>query len=380
MLNAFISCYVNPLQPPPPPSQVSTRHPLEMASDQTRNSIYSYIHNSFLQKIGVDKAKGIIFETILEKLDIKQIFSSSPTIFRIADLGCAAGPNTFLAVENIVELAKLKCQFHGLDLDSLEFQVFFNDLVFNDFNMLFKNLPSDKEYYASGVPGSFHGRLFPPASLHFAYSSYALANLSKVPDELQDTVSPAWNKGKVYFTNSPKEVAEAYTMQFAKDLESFLKARALELVPGGLMAFLFTSVPPDTKCALTAVLDLLGSTLMDLVNMGKVSEEKVDSFNLPLYFPNPIEFKDLIAKNGSFTIERMHALELPCPEVGEGVMHIRAILEEPIKENFGAQIIESLFNQLQNKIAENSVAFDLSYKRAFVPCAVLKRKMYLEND
>lgn len=224
-----------------------------------------------MQRIGVDKAKGIIFETIFEKLDIKQIYSLSPTIFRIVDLGCAAGPNTFVAVENIVELVKLKCQFHGLDPDGLEFQVFFNDLVSNDFNLLFKTIPSNKEYYASGVPGSFHGRLFPPASLHFAYSSHALAHLSKVPDELLDISSPAWNKGKVYFTSSPKEVGEAYTRQFAKDMESFLKARALELVPGGLMAFLLTSCHPDTKCVLTAVLDLLGSTLMDLVKMVSMS-------------------------------------------------------------------------------------------------------------
>ncbi|KAL0409410.1 UNVERIFIED_CONTAM: Farnesoic acid carboxyl-O-methyltransferase, partial [Sesamum radiatum] len=49
--------------------------------------------------------------------------------------------------------------------------VFFNDKVGNDFNTLFSSLPSERLYYATGVPGSFHGRLLPKASLHFAYSS-----------------------------------------------------------------------------------------------------------------------------------------------------------------------------------------------------------------
>ncbi|KAK7849230.1 putative s-adenosylmethionine-dependent methyltransferase [Quercus suber] len=56
--------------------------------------------------------------------------------------------------------------------------VFFNDQFSNDFNTLFISLPPNRQYFAAGVPGSFYGRLFPKASLHFIHSSYALQWLS----------------------------------------------------------------------------------------------------------------------------------------------------------------------------------------------------------
>lgn len=41
---------------------------------------------------------------------------------------------------------------------------------------------------------------------------------------------------------------------------------------------------------------------------GLVSEDKVDSFNFPKYGPTPQELKDLIEKNGCFSIEKMERL------------------------------------------------------------------------
>ncbi|CAI9763568.1 unnamed protein product [Fraxinus pennsylvanica] len=111
-----------------------------------------------------------------------------------------------------------------------EFQVFFNDRTSNDFNTLFASLPQNKQYYAAGVPGSFYVRHFPKPSLHFAYSSCSLHWLSE-------------------------------------DLDSFLNARAEELVFGGLMAFLVGSETNHTKNMSNISfpsLELLGSCLMDL--------------------------------------------------------------------------------------------------------------------
>jgi uncharacterized protein YebE (UPF0316 family) len=54
-----------------------------------------------------------------------------------------------------------------------------------------------------------------------------------VPKEIMDKTSPAWNKGRISYTNSRKEVAEAYATQHAMDMESFLCARAKEFEVGG---------------------------------------------------------------------------------------------------------------------------------------------------
>ncbi|XVF82078.1 hypothetical protein PTKIN_Ptkin16aG0015000 [Pterospermum kingtungense] len=201
----------------------------------------SYAQNSLFQREIIEAAKVIIDEEITNKLDIQKLSLATSEPFQIADLGCSCGPNTILATRNIVEAVELKFQTQGLI--SPEFQVFFNDQVSNDFNSLFASLPAGIKYYAAGVPGSFHDRLFPKASLHFVFSSCTLNWLSNVPKGVLDRTGPAWNKGRIHYTGAPKEVFEAYSDQFAMDMDSFLQARVKELAPGGLMALVIPAVP-----------------------------------------------------------------------------------------------------------------------------------------
>ncbi|KAL0326541.1 UNVERIFIED_CONTAM: Loganic acid O-methyltransferase [Sesamum angustifolium] len=189
------------------------------------------------------------------------------------------------------------------------YQVFFNDKVTNDFNTLFSSLPPERLYYASGVPGSFHGRLLPKASLHFAYSSCTFNWLSEVPKELADDTSPTWNRAKIHSFGARKEVLEAYSNQYAEDVEAFLDSRAEELVGGGLMALIVPAVPafwnPNTAYTTLTEFDILGSCLMDLAEKGRFSKAKVDLFNLPLHYTVPQEFKAILERSDDYTLERM---------------------------------------------------------------------------
>ncbi|GLJ30124.1 hypothetical protein SUGI_0595800 [Cryptomeria japonica] len=47
----------------------------------------------------------------------------------------------------------------------------------------------------------------------------------------------------------------------------------------------------------------------DLVKEGIISLDLRDSFNLPWYFPNAIELRATVEKNGSFDIERLEVCE-----------------------------------------------------------------------
>lgn len=223
---------------------------------------------SFLQRNAIVAAKELIKEAVFDKLDI-EIFSPTNT-FRVTDLGCSVGPNTFLAVQNILEAVEHKCRTQGHNSDQVpEFQVFFSDQAENDFNELLQSLPPDRKYYAMGVPGSFYSRLFPKACLHFVYSSFSLQCLSKVPEQVVDRSSPAWNKGRIHYSNSAHEVVEAYATQYAKDMECFLSARAQEIVGGGLVAFVVPGRADGTPHAqnfYNMSLDLFGSCLMDMAN------------------------------------------------------------------------------------------------------------------
>lgn len=133
-----------------------------------------------------------------------------------------------------------------------EFQVFFNDVVSNDFNHLFASLPPERRYFAAGVPGSFYSRLFPKSSLHFAHSASSLSWLSRVPEEVTDKSSPAYNGEKIHYIGARKEVSEAYSAQCVRDVGTFLLARAQELAGGGLLALVSPGLTDEISISRTS--------------------------------------------------------------------------------------------------------------------------------
>ncbi|KAG5628300.1 hypothetical protein H5410_000017 [Solanum commersonii] len=330
------------------------------------DAVYSYSRNSQIQREILDGAKEMMKEAIIKNLDIKSILPSSNK-FHITDLGCSIGPNTFTSIQHVVQVVKDK--YHD---NNLEFQVFFNDHVTNDFNTLFRSLPVDRSYYASGVPGSFHGRLFPSRSIHFAHCSCAIHWLSKIPKELLDTNSPAWNKGLIHYAGASNvEIVNAYAAQFEKDMEMFFNARAEEIVPRGMMVLISPFSGWDS-------LNFLGSSLMDLVNEGMLDESLVDSFNVPIYLPSPDDITKVVEKNGCFSIEN---IELTYPQsklvdevdANTFIINLRAVLEGLFINHFGSKIAEEAFTRTILKNKEISAWMKANYKACQLFLA-LKRK------
>ncbi|KAK6791941.1 hypothetical protein RDI58_011022 [Solanum bulbocastanum] len=163
----------------------------------------------------------------------------------IADLGCSSGPNTLLPVSQLIRT--IDKERKNKDYESLKFHVFLNDLPNNDFNTIFRFLPTFHESlrkqnmgedglfdrpncFVRGVDGSFYTRLFPSNSLHFVHSSYGLHWLSQVPDGIEN------NKGNVYLTStSPTSVYKVYYEQYERDFVTFLKYRLKDLMKNGCM-------------------------------------------------------------------------------------------------------------------------------------------------
>ncbi|WCJ33642.1 S-adenosyl-L-methionine-dependent methyltransferases superfamily protein [Euphorbia peplus] len=310
------------------------------------NGIYSYSKNSSSQREGIINAKSLIDETVSEKLEI----GASKT-FHIADLGCSVGPNAFLCVENIIQAVKLKYRDHEIP----EFHVFFNDHTSNDFNTLFQSLPPVKPYFAAGVPGSFHERLFPENSINLFHSSSALHWLSHVPKELLDTNSPAWNKGRIFYAGASEQVIRAYAAQFAKDVEIFLNVRAKEVVEGGIMVLILSAGAYSTA----QTFNILGSCFMDMAKEGTVSESAVDSFNVPIYVPTTNEVLELVEGNGCFNIEKIELFNHVVSDVdhtttigNEWAMQLRAIAEGVVSKYFGNEIMDELFDRFSRKAQE----------------------------
>lgn len=246
---------------------------MEIATKKINSDIFF----AYLQGQAINAVKELIKEEITEKLDTNK-FPSLDT-FRIVDMGCSAGPNTFFAVQNVLEAVEKKYQREGLDHCRLpEFQVFFNDHSSNDFNTLFTSLPPNRNYYVAGVPGSFHVRLFPEASLHIVISSYAIQWISHIPKELVDRSSPAWNKGRTYYAHAGAETIKAYADQFAKDMDNFFHFRAQEVVPGGMVLLTIPGGRLDYQILSNTLYDLLESTIVDLAK--KVSSLSISKISI----------------------------------------------------------------------------------------------------
>ncbi|GMJ04541.1 hypothetical protein like AT1G68040 [Hibiscus trionum] len=319
---------------------------------------YSYTRNSYYQRSGANGVKETIKGAITMKFDVEKLCSRS-NIISIADLGCAVGPNSLNSMQDILHFIRTKYGLQCPKSDkTLEFQVFFNDQPSNDFNTLFTSLPRETPYFVAGVPGSFHRRLFPASSIHFAHCSYALHWLSKAPKELLDNNSSAWNKGRVHYTNASDEVVRAYATQFAKDMEDFLCARASEIVNGGMMIFIMPGIPdgmPYSQLAASVMYEFMASIFMDMADEGLVSEDEVDSFNLPIFTPSPEEMAAIVEKNGQFSIETLELTNSASlvdgrVDIKDWVVHVRAAMEGMFIKHFGSDIVDEMFDRLTKKL------------------------------
>ncbi|GAB4853274.1 hypothetical protein Ancab_040594 [Ancistrocladus abbreviatus] len=315
----------------------------------------SYANNSLIQERGITNVRTILQGSIQELYRAKL-----PKCLVVADLGCSSGPNSLKVLVDIIDFVDVTCQ--SLNHKLPEFQVFLSDLPGNDFNTLFSLFPSFWEKlkerkgsdfevacFISGTPGSFYGRLFPNNFLHFVHSSYSLHWLSEVPKGLVGDNGEALNKGNLYIAKtSPPEVGKAYQEQFEKDFTLFLSQRSLELVVGGHMVLLIASGGESRETYIP--FELLNMALKDMILEGLIKEEQLDSFNMPMYCASAGEMKELIEREGSFTLHHLHTFTLQWDDPKFVADAARAVLEPLLASEFREATMDDLFCRYQEKI------------------------------
>nr|CAD1842827.1 unnamed protein product [Ananas comosus var. bracteatus] len=250
-----------------------------------------------------------------------------PTQMTVADLGCSVGPNALQMASEIVKaIAQASRQ---LNRRPPEIQVFLNDLPGNDFNTMFDLLPefyrlrevklqeSEQQKvhcFISVVAGSFYGRLFLSKSLHFVYSSSSLHWLSQVPQMLLDDGSevPLNNKERSTYQALAHHVCWKHTRSNSRGTSpcsSSAGGKRWWGWPHGVDIHGRRSSNPSPliDCYMW---ELLAKALMDMVSMGLIEEEKVESFNAPYYAPSVEEVKDEVTIQGSFSMSRIEIFEV----------------------------------------------------------------------
>ncbi|MCD7453246.1 hypothetical protein HAX54_020286 [Datura stramonium] len=266
----------------------------------------------------------------------------------------------------------------------LNVQVFLNDLVGNDFNNVFKLLPSFYQQlekrkgqiscFVAAMPGSFHGRLFPNHCVHLVHSSYSLHWLSQVPKGLVTDSGLPLNKGNIYIAKtSPPSVHEAYLAQFQKDFTNFLSLRSEEIADCGSLVLTFICKNDEGDgCDFW---EMLGITMNEMVIEGLIEEAKLDKFNLPLYAPSIREIKQIIEKEGSFKILQLETFKLKwdsnMANHGEKeeksratyvAGNMRAVQEPILVDHFGEQIMDDLFE----RFGKNAIEYMNNYGKGII--------------
>ncbi|XP_047306550.1 probable jasmonic acid carboxyl methyltransferase 2 [Impatiens glandulifera] len=291
--------------------------------------------------------------------------------FKIADIGCASGPNTFLFMSEVIDTINNLSNQNQNQNQALEISIVLNDLHKNDFNSIFSTLPSfldrlqekhgyefSQKCFISGVAASLYERLQPSKSLHFVHSSSSLHWLSQVPKNLE-------NKGHIYIAKDClPNVFEAYKNQFYKDFSSFLNKRSHEILPSGRMVLTFMGrcIPEPSNNDCCCLWELLAQSLLDMVSQGLIKKEDVDSFNLPLYTPYHEEVKEIIVKEMSFELEKIVIFKDNWDQddsddkkkSGQDIADcIRAVTEQMLVTHFGELFLNNVFKRYAERIANH---------------------------
>ncbi|XP_074561890.1 anthranilate O-methyltransferase 3-like [Curcuma longa] len=315
------------------------------------------------------------------------------------DLGCSSGPNTFLVVSEVLKVVGDGVASREVASPVLEVQFFLNDLSGNDFNQLFRSLDeynrrkeAEEEemgrlrvpYYVAGLPGSFYRRLLPCRSVHFFHSSHSVHLLSQMPQGIEQL-----NERNIYIAeSSPPEVVKAYQNQHQKDFCRFLECRHAELTDEGRTMLLI----PGRKNhhlpyhGVAHLFRLLAQALSTLVSEGTIRDEKLESYNVPLYYPSLEEIEAVLGSQGLFGMERAEMIEanwdpfdeseglsssVDVAQSGKNIAkYMRAALGPMIAHHFGEEVLDEVFS----KYAANLSGHLLQEKTKYVFLIILLKK------
>ena len=95
-----------------------------------------------------------------------------------------------------------------------------------------------------------------------------------------------------------------------------------------------------------------------------ISEEKLDSFNLPLYYSSSKEIEEIIKANGNFSIERMDSLSHNIwktsreTKIKVSVIGGRAVFQGLLEDHFGREVAEKTFENFETKLVDNFSIID----------------------
>lgn len=219
----------------------------------------SYNSNSSPQLFLIESSMGFIKEGI-QSLDI--IPSSFPIM--IGDFGSSHGSNSVYIMKRIIDLIK------EIKKPERSFLVIHNDLPTNDWTSLFHILNKDKTYFGLANGRSFYSECLPSNSLTIAFTTASIHWLSRKPCNISNHCISVYAQG---------EELEAFKSQAREDYRQFLECRSKELISGGILILMISSVNEQGQCMTEGIYEIL----YKCAKLLPLTENELLNYTIPVY-------------------------------------------------------------------------------------------------
>ncbi|KAH6558370.1 hypothetical protein KP509_1Z067600 [Ceratopteris richardii] len=205
-----------------------------------------------------------------------------------------------------------------------------------------------------------------------------------VPEAVEDQNSPAWNENGLWnFDGCKSETALEYKRQFERDFSTFMAYRSQELLSGGLLfCVMIASNRGVEGMHSNNLYENLQKAWRELISEGLLSQESLDTFNLPLFLPTLEEVKEMVEEQKEFevllveyvAVERAPANAWKKFAAADGQMWGNTI--QTMTRNFMGGLLEPhlgvpKFEMLMQRVKELAAADDERFRSSLMGTIVL---------
>jgi hypothetical protein len=230
----------------------------------------------------------------------------------LADFGCPEGRNSIAVMRSLIPLLRRRTDRHILTIHC--------DLPTNDFSSLFAGLrPDGRSVFGNGVSscavgGSMYDSVLPRNCLHIATCFNAIGFLSRRPiDRLPGYILPNGPSRLRGIGTVSEAERSVFAEQASRDVESFLRARAIELVPGGKVLLQVFGAGDIKRCC-DGVYDVLNDAVLEVLDDRMIERAAYDAYYQPVYFRTLDELTDPVKLYSlPFRIDRRAVYEASVP-------------------------------------------------------------------
>jgi len=218
-----------------------------------------------------------------------EVLDLSGEELRIVDYGCGPGHNSMAAYRTVIDEVRRR----NADINIVAMH---NDQLGNDWNDLIANVVGPDGYLQHNTNirvetsvASFFRPVASSGTVDFGMSFAAVHWLER-PAQL---ASP----GTLFFTDLPEPARSTLASTADRDWTTFLRKRAREVKPGGMLVLCGLSAIPDpndpsgTAAAGRHLYRALWRVAADLAKEGRIDPDRLNEFVFPVYFRKSDEIR-----------------------------------------------------------------------------------------